>query len=45
MLGIFAQVLDREQFRADAKVLRSMAWLLFKRCAAPRTNPGVKGGG
>ncbi|GLC47254.1 hypothetical protein PLESTB_001835400 [Pleodorina starrii] len=31
MLCIFAQVLDREQFREDAKVLRNMAWLIFKR--------------
>ncbi|KAG2423159.1 hypothetical protein HXX76_015544 [Chlamydomonas incerta] len=30
-LGIFAEILERELFREDAKALRAMAWLLFKR--------------
>lgn len=33
MLCIFAEILDRELFREDAKALRGMAWLIFKRCA------------
>ncbi|KXZ42921.1 hypothetical protein GPECTOR_111g254 [Gonium pectorale] len=31
LLSIFAEILDRELFREDAKALRGMAWAIFKR--------------
>ncbi|KAG2490078.1 hypothetical protein HYH03_011543 [Edaphochlamys debaryana] len=31
MLCIFAEILERELFREDAKALRQLAWLIFKR--------------
>ncbi len=44
MLCIFAEILDRELFREDAKALRGMAWLIFKRCARghPVNTPVVR---
>ena len=31
MLCIFAEILERELFRTDAKAVKAMAWLIFKR--------------